>query len=535
MSSPDARGRRARKGRSLVVPADTLLNFSRYSPPAAPRVPTPSNVPSRHSARCGESVVQASHRFALLPDVANFVLHAALKPVEWQLVELVFVVAKRQCPICLNAVCVPRITPCGHVFDLVCFLQHLSFSADPNGCAPCPLCSSPVSASDLRACCFVSAEEMQLHHTCRMTLISSHKQTLIAVPHRDARRHHELPTNVSLLKPFFSRFATADPDFLLELIASDMRQLRRILREDASLTPFVNASMNELRLKKEQYRARRAASVQQQRASSENQNTYASELWYFYQASDTTNVFLHPVNHRCLNTEFECNFENAPRHIEGEVLQIHRHTMDDQVRKRYRFLSHLANGCEFSFVELDLTALLSAQTLNTHAQELKERERGRKRLQMVSRKEDRLRERHESQQMKRYVKNSRTGDSRMTGGEQQQTVDGTDCVSFPALNEGEEVGETRAKEEGRGVWGSDISSYSSVTSNMGLFPALGETGGAMTNVRSAAQGAWATTSADCVAGSSSDGSVARGSRRQRRGHGKCTIVVSSNAGAQHRR
>ncbi|PXF50103.1 putative RING finger protein P8B7.23 [Gracilariopsis chorda] len=530
MSSPDARRRRARKGRALVVPADTLLNFSRYSPPPAERRPLPLRASSSRAAARESPPPQPNNRFAVAPGT----LPLSPNNLPWQLVELVFVMGMSQCPICLHSASAACITRCGHVFDRVCMLQHISITSDESGRAKCPLCAKTVTVSDLRAVCFLKPAVMQVGLPCRMTLVSSHKQYLIASRHSaHSLPKTQLPHGVSLDEAFFSRFVVADAVFLQRLVWDDIRALRALAREDESLKAFVNMALDEMHRLNIIFRNRRKLNNEEQQQCA-GQGELGSAMWYFYQASDSTNAFLHPVNHRFLNTELQGQFNTGPSEIEGEVVHIERYTMDEKIRKRYRFLSHLADGCEFKFVELNLTHMLSAATIATHAHELKERERMRKRLRAVNAKEERQRVRRESELMREYVKAQGVG---TRGGHGElETVDSRDVSSFPALNEGGGGEGTAGSVENECVWGSEVGSYSSVTSNMGMFPSLGQT-----TVGPGSQGPGSGTGPGSgVSGNAAQGVWAGGSgtqgeetRKGRKWHGKSTIVLS-NAGARQR-
>lgn len=52
--------------------------------------------------------------------------------------------------------------------------------------------------------------------------------------------------------------------------------------------------------------------------------------------------------------------------------------MDGALRKQHCFLEHLPNACDFAFVELDLSHILTDDTMNAHAQDVKDRDRGQK-------------------------------------------------------------------------------------------------------------------------------------------------------------
>ncbi|XP_067251293.1 RING finger protein 10 isoform X1 [Chanodichthys erythropterus] len=97
--------------------------------------------------------------------------------------------------------------------------------------------------------------------------------------------------------------------------------------------------------------------------------------YYFYQAEDGQQMFLHPVNVRCLLREYG-SLENSPQSITATVVEIDGHTVSEDIRRRHRYLSHLPLTCEFSLCELNLQPpILSKETLDSFADDLEKRKR----------------------------------------------------------------------------------------------------------------------------------------------------------------
>uniref|UniRef100_UPI003AAFD79D E3 ubiquitin-protein ligase RNF10 n=1 Tax=Centroberyx gerrardi TaxID=166262 RepID=UPI003AAFD79D len=111
--------------------------------------------------------------------------------------------------------------------------------------------------------------------------------------------------------------------------------------------------------------------------------------YYFYQAEDCQQMFLHPVNVRCLLREYG-SLEASPHSITGTVVEIEGHTVTEEIRRRHRYLAHLPLTCEFSICELALQPLiLSKETLDTFADDLEKR----KRLRQKKARDEKRRER----------------------------------------------------------------------------------------------------------------------------------------------
>ncbi|XP_041856442.1 RING finger protein 10 isoform X2 [Melanotaenia boesemani] len=97
--------------------------------------------------------------------------------------------------------------------------------------------------------------------------------------------------------------------------------------------------------------------------------------YYFYQADDCQQMFLHPVNVRCLLREYG-SLEACPNSITATVVEIVGQTVTEEIRRRHRYLAHLPLTCEFSICELALQPpILSKETLDTFADDLEKRKR----------------------------------------------------------------------------------------------------------------------------------------------------------------
>ncbi|XP_070820101.1 E3 ubiquitin-protein ligase RNF10 isoform X2 [Chaetodon trifascialis] len=113
--------------------------------------------------------------------------------------------------------------------------------------------------------------------------------------------------------------------------------------------------------------------------------------YYFYQADDCQQMFLHPVNVRCLLREYG-SLEASPDSITAAVVETVGHTVTEEIRRRHRYLAHLPLTCEFSICELALQPpILSKETLDTFADDLEKRKRLRqKKMRDEKRREKRI-------------------------------------------------------------------------------------------------------------------------------------------------
>ncbi|RXM96250.1 RING finger protein 10 [Acipenser ruthenus] len=124
--------------------------------------------------------------------------------------------------------------------------------------------------------------------------------------------------------------------------------------------------------------------------------------YYFYQADDGQQMFLHPINVRCLMREYG-SLERSPEKISATVVEIEGHSVNEEVRRRHRYLSHLPLTCEFSICELALQPpLLSKETLDAFADDLEKRRHFRQKKAREERRRERRIEMEENQKQGRY-------------------------------------------------------------------------------------------------------------------------------------
>lgn len=416
-----------------------------------------------------------------------------------------------------------------------------------------------------------------------------------------------IPSDVTASTCFFARLVIVDTDFLLDLIATAIADLDRILREDPSLKPFVDTAKSINRSQRDQIKSRRGKTrgpdqvnrpsnsqcyslalhkkasfrpmsvvehpvetslpsssthaddespfrafestlsnvsaqsdgpwitdgdrgagpsrssfakhgVKREERSSNaqrrirqdpdsasywprpDQNAFgSSSVYVFYQSSNGQNVFLHPFCHRIISADVKGDFSAAKAIFNARAVDVHHHTMDEVLRRRYRFLGHLPLGCEFSFVEIDPSQVVSQETLQAFSSELSDRASHRKQREIASERDSRRIARMESDSLRKYFEITR---ERVALSRQNETVDSSDMTSFPPIYPAElltdamsssanndapsDVSSSAANEVSadRGSqnlstspqnWGESVSSYSAATANMGVFPSLNAT------------------------------------------------------------
>ena len=136
--------------------------------------------------------------------------------------------------------------------------------------------------------------------------------------------------------------------------------------------------------------------------------TAPSPSYYFYQSSLGANVFLHPLDIRILLAHFK-SYSLFPNEISFTSSGFDPGTINEELRKRCKYLSHLPAGTEVVFVEADLEPIVGREGLAAFDQPLKAR-RAKRRERM--RREDRAKTKWEKQEREKLPAQVPTGEER---------------------------------------------------------------------------------------------------------------------------
>jgi hypothetical protein len=101
--------------------------------------------------------------------------------------------------------------------------------------------------------------------------------------------------------------------------------------------------------------------------------------FYFYQAVDGQHIYMHAVNIHCMVKQYG-SLNQCPPIVTATIVEMESVSMDEELRRRLRYLNHLPLTCEFVMAELDLQPpLLSPQVLALFKDELEKRKLNRQR------------------------------------------------------------------------------------------------------------------------------------------------------------
>ncbi|KAJ3122065.1 RING finger protein 10 [Physocladia obscura] len=105
-----------------------------------------------------------------------------------------------------------------------------------------------------------------------------------------------------------------------------------------------------------------------------------AEHYFFYQSADGQHVYLHPLDIKILTHEFG-GYEKFPDNLIGKILAVQESTMTEDLRKKCRYLSHIPLSCDVNFCEMDLSNLVSNDTLSVFQNELSQREKEHRKIE----------------------------------------------------------------------------------------------------------------------------------------------------------
>ena len=119
-----------------------------------------------------------------------------------------------------------------------------------------------------------------------------------------------------------------------------------------------------------------------------NQHNVGGQPYFFYQA--LLHYYLSPLDIRILKAAFG-EFASFPATILPRVERVSTgHIVDDDLRKRAKYLAHLPHGCEVGFLECNWTDLVGREVLQSFAPEI-DRRRKRNLEKEVREEKERLR------------------------------------------------------------------------------------------------------------------------------------------------
>ena len=103
----------------------------------------------------------------------------------------------------------------------------------------------------------------------------------------------------------------------------------------------------------------------------------STQTYYYYQAASGLPIFLHPLDIRVLFSHFK-SYPAFPDDITVRVEAHSEGTVNDDLRRRWKYLAHFPEGADVVFIEADLEGVVGAEGLANFEGSLKQRRARRK-------------------------------------------------------------------------------------------------------------------------------------------------------------
>jgi len=123
--------------------------------------------------------------------------------------------------------------------------------------------------------------------------------------------------------------------------------------------------------------------------------------FFFYQDSNGQLIFMHALNVQMLVHQFG-SFDNCPQTISAKILEKDCFIMSVELRDRLRYLRHLPVSSSFEVAELDISSIVSAETVNFFKDQLDNRRKERQRKQKAEKIREKKIKRDEMRIMGRF-------------------------------------------------------------------------------------------------------------------------------------
>uniref|UniRef100_A0A8B9KM78 E3 ubiquitin-protein ligase RNF10 n=1 Tax=Astyanax mexicanus TaxID=7994 RepID=A0A8B9KM78_ASTMX len=402
----------------------------------------------KHKPFNKELFLQANCQFVVIDDQdyqAHFTDPDTL--VSWDSVQQVRIYSHEvpTCPICLYPPVAAHITRCGHIYCWPCMLHYLSLSE--KSWSKCPICYEAVHSADLKSVVAMETHQYVPGDVITMRLMRREKGVLVALPSSQWVKVEE-PIRIGDVRlSAYSKLLLASREQVLSLLTEERGALQMQLSQekDDPQACFIQSALLQLQVctylltnrKSSHYHILQYVSafddevqdvpedlpedlpepeevtepdsVLEEPEENPGQSVAASlpnsqhgPFYYFYQAEDGQQMFLHPVNVRCLLREYG-SLENSPQSITASVVEIEGHTVNEDVRRRHRYLSHLPLTCEFSICELNLQPpILSKETLDSFSDDIEKRKRLRQKKVRDEKRRERRIEMEENRKQGKY-------------------------------------------------------------------------------------------------------------------------------------
>ncbi|KAI9095505.1 hypothetical protein DFS34DRAFT_626049 [Phlyctochytrium arcticum] len=333
------------------------------------------------------------------------------------------------CPICLSWPRAPKVTKCGHVYCWPCLLHYLHLGEKSwRKCPICYESVYRKDLRAVRFCMGIDMKTASYTHPIKlsMTLIQREMHSAIALPrlscdndqglnsihppsvenaeavpfakvllstaqYRSAVLTREIDDLQSLLKDLEKGgvSSTSSDNSGLSLVNEEtfikiaIREASQALESTSPTQSLPSSDLKYHSLPAQISSGRGKAcepsheqgsavilknpsctSVPEQKTVSPSTEISLDNTYFFYQSSDGRHVYLHPFDIKLLRSEHG-SYANFPNQIDIEILSFTESSMNEDIRKKCKYLSHLPLGCDVTFAQAHIQKLISPGTYKT--------------------------------------------------------------------------------------------------------------------------------------------------------------------------
>ena len=392
--------------------------------------------------------IQANYRFIVRPngDYRPQCVDPDV-PIPWDLILQILaspLTHMMACPICLSEMPVaPRMARCGHIACLPCFIRYFASEDVGTGLRgaclkyrKCPICWDNIQLSEIKPVRWyaiddgtnkdsvVVATEPREGFDVAMRLFMRKQGTTLSIPRDDYLALSQVAVIPQGDVPWhyipeilhYSWIVKGSASYMRSEAEREIEDLKRMEKEDEvafgedgfwthksiqrihdqadtygsidegpvheanlAISSTLRADINDLT---------KDVLYKHQHNSQTRENAYL-----FYQPRSGSHYYLSSLDIRILRKAFG-DYENFPSAILARVEHISSpQTIDDDFRRRVKYLSHLPLGCQVSFLECDWSEIVDRVALEAFSPEIEKRRRQRREKLVKEEKEREIEER----------------------------------------------------------------------------------------------------------------------------------------------
>lgn len=369
--------------------------------------------------------------------------------VDWNVVEEVICTSTTvpSCTICMDEPICPKMTKCGHVFCWTCLLQYMS--SGKQTWKRCPLCFESVYPNALKSVRYDVVRNCEVGQRLSFALVERPRWSTMPKWDSDPKSFEVIAMEDPLKSsPLHRVTATENIIPILSKEQSQLVALRRKILESENMVeradmsrvlPFIETALDQIQKRSATWckehtnqnsclkvnplsvyrpeldawgadeesgaaetkastpakpKSKLSASAPEWKPAPKRQAKNGSSYFY-YQAADGQQIFLHGVNYRCLLHEHK-DVDGIPnKFTAAKILFKERFPITEETRGKYKFLGHLPLTTEVTVCFIDMKGLVSSETLKQFREPLLNQKKKIMKLKKAQRLETERKKKHD--------------------------------------------------------------------------------------------------------------------------------------------